>query len=138
MDGVASELPAYLGLEVENFGSVPFPLIESVATNLIKYCRQETFEENTPTKVDKNWYQLEPSKVKITHPDWNAKLSELVKQVSKGLGCYGEVEVFVFLYFKILLKDFLIFYTKIKGKAVQSIDLSKGWSLFEASRHRER
>ena len=103
VDGVATDLPVSIGLEVKDFGPVSIPLVESTAAqNLIKYCRQAPFGKNTQTLVDKNVrdsYQLEPSQVKITNPQWNAKLAELVRQVAKGLGCYGEVEVLIFYLF---------------------------------------
>lgn len=94
-DGVASELPPLLGLEIKNFGPVSLPLYEEQAEKLIKVCEQAPFGRNEKTLLDTNVrdsYQLDPSHVKIKNPTWNVKLNELVARIAKGLGCLSDIE----------------------------------------------
>lgn len=96
VEGVASELPNSIGLEVENFGKVHFPLEEAQAKELIKVCTLAPFGKNELTLYDKkvrDSYQLDPSQVTINSRNWETKLNQLVKRVGVALGCQDEIEV---------------------------------------------
>ena len=104
VEGEAFEMPTMLGLEVNNFGPISLPLMDPQASNLIKICKQAPFGKHEKTLLDKNVrdsFQLEPDQIKINNPEWNVKLKDLLKRISKGLGCSSQIEViinFIFLF----------------------------------------
>lgn len=105
LSGEAYEMPKILGLEVENFGPVCFPLVDPQASNLISVCQQNLFGKNglTITKTENLcFFELDASKVRISNPEWEPKLGELVKRVGKGLGCANEIEVKIQYFFLFL------------------------------------
>ena len=96
VDGEATEMPKIVGLEVKDFGPVSLPLRDPQASALINLCQKAPYGFNQKTLIDQNVrdsYQLDPSRVEITNPEWNVKLNDLVARVAKGLGCHAKVEV---------------------------------------------
>lgn len=96
VDGEASEMPKIVGLEVKDFGPVSLPLRDPQASALINLCQKAPYGYNQKTLIDQNVrdsYQLDPSRVEITNPEWHVKLNDLVARVAKGLGCHAKVEV---------------------------------------------
>lgn len=97
VEGEAFEMPTMLGLEIDTFGPVCFPLVDPQARNLIaNVCQQSLFDKNgVPfAKVEMPcFYYIDAAKVKINNPVWNGRLNELVKRVAQRLGCLDDVEV---------------------------------------------
>lgn len=84
--GEASEMPTSLGLRIEKFGPVSFPLYEPLASSLLLNCQQSLFRKNVYIKSESStYYELDASKVTIANPEWDKKLGELVKRVGEGL-----------------------------------------------------
>jgi hypothetical protein len=109
VDGEASEMPKIVGLEVKNFGPVSLPLRDPQASALINLCQKAPYGYNQQTLIDQNVrdsYQLDPSLIEITNPEWNVKLNDLVARVAKGLGCHAKVEV---IHYNLLV----VFYSNI-------------------------
>lgn len=92
-------MPSTMGFEVEDFGPISFPIIQTEAKRLIKKCKPIIFKSNEITRVGKSIrasYNLDPNSVEIKNPEWNAKLKELVTRVAKTLGCQNDIEVNLF------------------------------------------
>lgn len=88
-------MPIAPGIVIKDFGILPLPLNELQAESLIKICARAPYGHNFETKVDtkvRDTYQLEPSSVEISNPDWLPKLQALVDRIAKTLGCSGKVE----------------------------------------------
>ncbi len=83
-------MPVDPNLYVENVGKLSLPLKESQALDLIKVCSQATFGFNNKDILDKkvrDSYQLNPSQIKLKHPEWQKQLDLLVKRVTNEMGC---------------------------------------------------
>lgn len=93
--GFATELPPYPGLEIKNVGPIGLPLTDCQAESLIKISDQAPFGKGFDTIYDKNvrdTYQISADKIKITNPEWNKGLQELVDRVADQLGTHGKCE----------------------------------------------
>ena len=91
----AQELPTTIGLEVNNLGPISLPLDDFQANRLVEMCQQAPFGKDNQTLVDlkvRDSFQLDPSQVKITHPDWEQQLEKLVERVRRELGCPSKVK----------------------------------------------
>jgi hypothetical protein len=86
IEGRANEMPALIGLEIKDFGTVQLPFMFHQGKKLI-----ETFQNKDAPKTS-NFCELEPSKIEIKNPEWKVKLDELVARVAKALRCYSECE----------------------------------------------
>jgi hypothetical protein len=85
----ATQLPAYPGLELDDFGIVSLPLNPDSAQKIIEIYKKLPIYNDAST----NLFQLEPSLFEIKNPEWNEGLKKLVNEnVAKGLGCHGEIE----------------------------------------------
>lgn len=97
VEGEAFELPCCIGLEVQNFGPVSFPLTDATASELIKVIglNKNTKGRKSQLKIEaaKTRFELKPDRVRIGNPEWEVKLNELAKRVADGLGCHGNIEV---------------------------------------------
>lgn len=100
VSGEASELPSMIGMEVQDFGPVVFPLVKGEAKRLIKKCHPVIVKYNGVTRAGKTVpksHQLFTDLVAIKNPDWYVKLKELVARVGKSLGCQDEIDASGFL-----------------------------------------
>lgn len=97
VEGEAFEMPTMLGLEVDTFGPVCFPLVDPQARNLIaSACQQSLFDKNGLPFAKAEmpcFYYIDAAKVKINNPVWKGRLNELVKRIAQRLGCLDDVEV---------------------------------------------
>ncbi|KAJ9122422.1 hypothetical protein QFC22_001847 [Naganishia vaughanmartiniae] len=91
--GKADFLPPAPGLEIEGIGRVVLPLIdEQVAERIIDVCEQAPFGRGRETLVDtsvRNSWQLDPSKIKLTNPDWATGIQRAIPIIAKKLGVEG-------------------------------------------------
>ena len=88
--GEATQLPAYPGLHINDFGEVLLPFSSDSAQKIIEICKKSSNENEAAST---NEFQLEPSSFEIKNREWNEGLKKLVDiNVAKGLGCYGEIE----------------------------------------------
>ncbi len=77
------------GLQVEGLGSLGLPLGKAQASELIKLCRQAPYGKGTETLVDKKVrrvWELDPSKFKLTNPEWDKLIASIIDDVKKDLG----------------------------------------------------
>ncbi|ORZ34605.1 hypothetical protein BCR44DRAFT_1379207, partial [Catenaria anguillulae PL171] len=79
------------GLVIDGVGPVAVPLTDpDVARKIASAGRLAPFGRDTETVMDtsvrKTW-QIEPSKIKVTHPEWQKGFDELVKGMADRLGC---------------------------------------------------
>lgn len=94
VNGEAEKLPKIIGLDVENFGPVSFPLVDPQAKSFIKICKPALFKQiNGRTKYIPGCYQLEPDRLRIVNKDWTYKLNGLVEKVKEDLGCQQIIKV---------------------------------------------
>jgi hypothetical protein len=78
-------LPTTIGLNVEGLGLVSLPLIDSQAQQLIQMSEHDT----RVVKNEFNSYEIDHSLIKITHPNWNEQLNNLIKIICDSMGCVG-------------------------------------------------
>ena len=87
--GAAPKLPNLPGLHVEGVGLVPVPLTDDLAKKLVAVAQQAPHGRGMETVVDtsvRNTWQIEPSKVRLANPAWNAALQSLVSETVTALG----------------------------------------------------
>ena len=100
----AVELPKEVSLEVENFGFVRFPpLDDEQLTSFIEFCSthgvKNEFKAMSPSQEFflhlslPQSYALSPAQVKIADPQWDEKLSQLLKRIAQQAGVKDEIEV---------------------------------------------
>jgi hypothetical protein len=79
---------------------ISLPVVELVAKTLIPEFEKAPFGKGSKTVYDdavrKTW-QLNPDRVKLTHPNWKAGFDDLTKQVKNRLGL-GNVPISFKLY----------------------------------------
>lgn len=90
LQGEAFELPIIIGLELDNFGPVSFPLTDSDGFKVMQFCQR-----SRPDTSDMNTLEIDPSKVKIVNPDWEQRIGQLSNRVAIELGYKGEIKVFL-------------------------------------------
>jgi len=81
--------PCFLGLEVENIGSIGLPLIKSQAEAIIEQCHQAPFGRGEQTVVDtdvRRVWELEPAQFSISNPQWEKSLADIIKLTKDELG----------------------------------------------------
>ena len=87
-------MPVSHGITITKFGELQTPISDKQAKELMKICSPAPFGLEYKTIIDKkvrDTYQLNPSQIKITNPEWNRQLDVLVERVSKELGCNGKL-----------------------------------------------
>lgn len=88
LHGEAFELPKIIGLEIDNFGPVSFPLNDIDGFRVMQFCQR-----SRPDTSDKNTLEIDPSNVKIVNPDWEQAIGQLSNRVAIELGYKGEIKV---------------------------------------------
>ncbi|KAE8231631.1 hypothetical protein CF326_g3354 [Tilletia indica] len=106
--GSADFLPAVPGLFIEGVGKIVLPLIdEQLAEKIIKVCEQAPFGRGFDTLVDtsvRNSWQLDPSKVKLQNPRWEAGIESAAPLIAAKFGVAGTpitLHLYKFLLYKV-------------------------------------
>src|SRR4051794_28508713 len=86
--------PAVLpGLEVEGVGPIGLPLTAKQAEELKARCEQAPYGKGEETLVDtsvRRVWRLTPDRFRLTNPDWQEYVAEMVLTVEKELGLEGQ------------------------------------------------
>ncbi|WVQ98303.1 hypothetical protein IAU59_005426 [Kwoniella sp. CBS 9459] len=105
--GAADFLPAVPTLLVEGYGDVTLPLVDSTqAEELIRVCERAPFGRGDETLTDtsiRNSWQLDPSKLEITDPEWSAGIQRAQSIIAAKLGV-ADVPITLELYKMLLYK----------------------------------
>jgi hypothetical protein len=87
---VSGNFPVVLpGLEVEGLGPVGLPLTASQAKELKAHCEQAPYGKGEVTLVDtsvRRVWHVKPDRFKLTNPEWEPFLRQIVFDVQDGLG----------------------------------------------------
>ncbi|KAJ3374054.1 hypothetical protein GGF31_008270 [Allomyces arbusculus] len=91
--GRADALLAAPGLVIDGIGPIALPVVDAAQADKIKGVATEApFGRDMDTLVDpavrKSW-QIEPSKVHLTHPHWTKGIEMLKTEIAAKLGCEG-------------------------------------------------
>ncbi|KNE71836.1 hypothetical protein AMAG_16268 [Allomyces macrogynus ATCC 38327] len=105
--GRADALLAAPGLMIDGIGPIALPVVDAAQADKIKAVATEApFGRDMDTLVDpavrKSW-QIEPSKVHLTHPHWTKGIDMLKTEIATKLGCEGmqfEMPLYKFLLYE--------------------------------------
>ena len=84
--GIAEELPAVLGLEIQEIGPIALPLSDYDAQRLAAKCTIAPFGRNKETVVDEKVRKtlvLPPDQVHFSNLEWKKELEELLERIQK-------------------------------------------------------
>jgi hypothetical protein len=90
--------PAFInpGLNIDNLGALPLPLVQRDADAIIQLCKRAPFGQNEKTIVDTNvrrTWELDANQFKCQNPAWPAYLKGLVERTVAELGAQGDIDV---------------------------------------------
>lgn len=86
--------PVLPGLEVEGAGSIGLPVSAEDARRLIAVADQAPYGRGTETIVDtdvRRVWQIEPSRLALRNPGWDAQVDAMVKAATQRFAIGGEV-----------------------------------------------
>lgn len=81
--------PLFPGLVIKDVGEISLPLSAYQAEEIIKQCEQAPFGFREETIVDtnvRNVWQISPTAVELTNPQWDLVIANACKEVAKQLG----------------------------------------------------
>jgi len=83
------------GLQVDRYGAVSFPLIESETNKLITYARKASFGKGTSTVMDtsvRSVWEIDAKQLSFHNAQWNNSIDEIIEKSRKGFSIeHGKV-----------------------------------------------